>query len=535
MPATKRDMNMCKTLMTMTILGYPTPRIVAWGDGDDSEGLVGGGSHYSKITKTLEFLDDEQRRNNRPEFEDELVFMIDSYDIWFQLPVHTLIDRYHAIVKEENERVRHRMGHKAYDREGINSQIVFGAGKRCAPNQMQSIACYPVPDSPLPRDIHGGATDTVLGRTRWTSHRTRYLNSGYIIGPVRQVRAMLQRAQLKLGECAGRERADFDDGSGSTGFCYRGSDQSIFVEMFGEQEFQREIMRRHHRGAYEDYLDGIIPNRAGARPATTFIENVPVDDLLEPGFPHQENDTSYDPGKPHEYGIALDYWSALGHQTMHAERDFRYIRHDRPVEEQFHGEGGMFDCKNMKAPFPADLPRGTSLNLLRGEMEGGGETEEGKDVGWDALPLFHEVCVGTAPVMLHHNSVDKRQREAQWDRTWWHGHSRNLLAKRRELGAPQLVEGIPVEGGDTLTWEELCPSEYDAELFRDVPFPTTTTSTAATTTTTETSDTDMATSPEAAATTSEAPPTDGSITKELHKSDEEALNALEEIEIAIEP
>ena len=452
LPATESNVHMCKTLLTMTILGYPNPTIVAWGDSSDEGALIGGGSHYAKINRVLEYLNNEERRK-RPEFEDELVFMLDSYDIWFQLPVHNLLDRYETIVAEENKRVKHRMG-KAYDREGISSQIVFGGGKRCAPNQYQTIGCYTIPESPIPYDIRGSNTDTAMGRTFWSSFRTRYLNSGYMIGPVHQVRPLLERAKQKLDECIGRTGADFDNGNGSTDHCYRGSDQSIFVEIWGEQEFHREVMRRHHRSSMDAVLDSIVSNRAGSKPPKTHVQNTPVDDLLNPDFSHEYHDPTYLEGKPFEFGITIDYWSTLGHQTMHSENDWRYINHDRPLEDQI-GEVHMFDCPG-KAPMPKDLPGGT-LELL-------GEQEPNR---WETVPLYTEMCLGTVPVMLHHNSLDKGQREAQWDRPWWHGRSRALLEKRREQGAPQLTDGIPIEGQGNKKWEELCPSDVEGELFRD--------------------------------------------------------------------
>ena len=454
LPATKSNTNFCKTLLTMAIMGYPNPKIVAWGDDDDrSNGLVGGGSHYAKITRVLEYMN-EPERTARPEFEDELIFMLDSYDIWFQLPIHTLINRYETMVSEENERVSHRMG-KAYDNEEIFSEIVFGGGKRCAPNQLHTYACYPVPESPIPYDIRGGATDTILGRTPWSGYRTRYLNSGYIIGPVRQVRPMLERAVKKLEECIDRVGVYWDSGTGTTDKCYHGSDQSIFVEMFGEQEFHREIMRREHRTMLDDALDKLVSNRPGSAPPKTHIQNAPISDMTHPEFPHQYYDPTYLPGKPKEFGIMIDYWSTLGHQTANAEWDFRYIRHNKPVLGQM-GKIGWFDCPG-KAPWPEDIPR-TQIDIL-------GEDEPNR---WDSIPLYTEVCVGTVPVMIHHNSVDKWHREAEWSRNWWHGRARELLARRKKQGYPMLVEGIQAEKGPLLTWDELCPMKVEPEVFRDI-------------------------------------------------------------------
>jgi hypothetical protein len=440
----------------MTILGYPNPTIIAWEDKDKTKGLLGGGSHFAKITRTLDYINDPVRRR-QPGFDDELVFMLDAYDIWFQLPFNILLSRYDDIIEEENARVAHRMG-RAYHNEGINSKIVFGAGKRCAPNLLNSVSCYPVPESPLPGDIYGGNTDTLIGINQWSSFRTRYLNSGYIIGPIGEMRLVLERALEKLEECQERKDAPFDDESGASDFCYHGSDQSIFVEMFGEQEYYREVMRRHHRTGMDDVLDKVVPGRAGSKPPPTDVQQAPVIDRLEPGFTHQKYNKTHLPDKPFEFGIALDYWSLLGHQTSNALTDARYIRHSRLLKPQV-GKQGKFECvpKTERLPLPLDLPGNQQLPFLAGSYPN----------EWETMPLYTEICIGTVPVMIHHNSVEKYHREEQWNQTWWHGRSRMLLEERRKEGAPQLLEGIPTDKGSVVLWEDLCPVKMEKELFRE--------------------------------------------------------------------
>ncbi|KAL6872821.1 hypothetical protein J3F83DRAFT_586632 [Trichoderma novae-zelandiae] len=456
LPATRSNVNLCKTLLTMAILGYPSPTIVAWEDQDHADGLLGGGSHFAKITRTLDYLSDPERRQQEG-FDEELVLMLDAYDIWFQLPPDVLLSRYRAVVDDDNARVSHRMG-KAYANEGIRSQVVFGAGKRCAPNLLTSVSCYPVPDSPLPDDIYGANTDTFIGTSPWSSFRTRYLNSGYIMGPAGEVRRVLERALEKLEECQNRKGASFDDGSGASDMCYHGSDQSIFVEMFGEQEFHREVMRRHHRSRIDDVLDRVVPGRAGATPPLTHVQQVPVRDLLRPAFSHQEVDAAHLPEKPFEFGIALDYWSLLGHQTSNAVTDARYVLHDQPFSRQ-HKQLGRFDCvpRNDVFPLPRDLPAELPLPWMAGSWP---------DV-WEAMPLYTEICLGTVPVMIHHNSVQKYQRERQWNETWWHGRARMLLGERRKEGAEMLLKGLVTDRGRVIRWEHMCPKAAEGELFRD--------------------------------------------------------------------
>lgn len=436
----------------MAILDYPKPNIVAWGADDAQGNLIGGGSHYAKITRTLDYINDEKRRQ-KDGFDNELVFMLDAYDIWFQLPVEVLLQRYYDIIEEEKKRVEHRMG-RAYGLERIEPSVVFGGGKRCAPNFIYTQACYPVPDSPISKGIRHQNTDTAMGRNQWSSFRTRYLNSGYIIGPIGKMRPLLERAKERLDECINREGVAWDDGYGGSNRCYSGSDQSIFVEMFGEQEFQREVMRRHHRRFYDNLLDRVISGRAGANPPPTQIMNTPILDLLNPAFSHQAKEAEYSAKHVYEMGIAIDYWSLLGHQTSNAEDDARYIRYNKPIDEQI-GQQNRFDCIP-KTKFPPELESG-DIPFPNQEA-----------ATWSDIPLYTEICVGSTPVMIHHNSMDKSQRERQWDKTWWHGQSRKLFNHRNETASALLDGGIPNDAGARLSWAELCPRDIEPELFRDI-------------------------------------------------------------------
>lgn len=454
LPATQTNPNFCKTLMTMTILGYPVATIVGWGSQDDKGGLKGGGSHYMKITNTLAWIENHER-NGTEEFDNELIFMLDAYDIWFQLPPETLLARWERVIEEENARVKQRMG-KAFNNENIETGVIFGAGKRCIPNMPFSIACYPVPDSPVPHDTYGSATDTQFGVGAATAYRARYLNSGFIIGKVKHVRPLLQRAAVKMEICKNKKNRP-DDTRGWSARCYGGSDQSIFIEMLGEQEYHREVMRRHHRGRFDDLLDWLIPGRAGSWPKPYHLMGAKITDPLNPEFPHKQHDTFYLPNKPFEYGIALDYFYDLGHQAINAERDVHYIRHDKPVKDQI-GKWTPFDCRNPRSTMPADVPTG-EIDLLASDSSG--------PKTWESVPLMSEVCVDTIPVMIHHNAMNKNRLETEWVKPWWHGRAKNMMEWRKDKAAEQIVRGFSTDLGERLSWEQLCPKKFDGELYRD--------------------------------------------------------------------
>lgn len=183
--------------------------------------LFGDGAHLAKISKTLEFLE-----HLTPEQDNDLVLMIDAYDIWFQFGPQVLLERYHRINNDANARLKRRLGH-AYE-QATKQSIIFGAGKRCAPNDLSSIGCYPLPDSPVPMDTYGNNTDTNIGwsNNKIASLRQRYLNSGYAIGPVHQMRNIFRQAH---------EMAELHKDNP----IYWGSDQAYFIIIFGMQEYVR--------------------------------------------------------------------------------------------------------------------------------------------------------------------------------------------------------------------------------------------------------------------------------------------------------
>lgn len=76
-----------------------------------------------------------------------------------------------------NKRLKARLG-RAVKKENLQQRIIFGAGKRCAPNQLHTVACYPLPPSPLPDNTYGNNTDTEMGKNIWVNNKQRYLNSG---------------------------------------------------------------------------------------------------------------------------------------------------------------------------------------------------------------------------------------------------------------------------------------------------------------------------------------------------------------------
>ena len=311
-----------------------------------------------------------------------------------------------------------------------------------------------------------------MGRNKYTSLKQRYLNSGYAIGPVSDMRRLWRRAQEKVDSLS--QHPDWDNGSHGADFMYHGSDQSIFNSILGEQEFQREIMRRRHRTA-DDQARGTAKD-----PLPTRIEGTLVDDPINPSFTHEPMEAKE--GKPDEFGIGLDYFSELGHQTANAEDDARYIRYSGDVEEQANKEpNGLFDCpRRVSKTLPHDIDASRSPIQVYGKVDTA-------SVGWSDVPLYTNTCLNkivsrlqnlkakslltcSQPVMIHHNG-NKDARQFSWPWTWMQPHSRKVIEELMSTIDPELETsraGGAFAGESFLGWNELCPKDMESEIFRDL-------------------------------------------------------------------
>lgn len=405
LPATQGNVDLCKTLLSAKILGYPTPGLLAWGESYDSPTQMAGGSHLAKIFRVLDYL------NGLPPSQDsKLVMMLDAYDIWFQLHPDVLINRFQSINDQADARNLKYFGFN------VKQKIIFGAGKRCAPNQLHTVACYPIPPSPLPDDLYSANTDTVFGRNKYSSHRQRYLNSGYIMGRASDLRKLFAAAAEEVHDTP--DHADFDNGSGGSDFVYHGSDQSIFSTLMGRQEYMRQYQ---------------LDNRQPVE-----LEGTIIPDPINPPFTHETMDPPADPWA-WEFGIGLDYFSDLGHQTVNSEFDAKWLTFaDDPLDTDFPGKN-EFDCPSRANKSALD------------DIWSSSPAPEG---GWDKVPLYTHLCLNRVPCMLHFNG-DKNARAYRWRDMWWHASSRAMLQ------ADQGQNIALTDKGDTYHWEDLCGAYTD--------------------------------------------------------------------------
>ncbi|KAL8686635.1 MAG: hypothetical protein Q9218_006967 [Villophora microphyllina] len=298
-PATRTNPQLCKTLLSSFVLAYPPPTLINYGkefNGDNWD----KGSHAGKIRGVYDYL------NNKDKIADEdMVLIVDGYDAWFQLPPVIMIKRYHTLVSEANDRLRRRYGTVVRKNEGerkateivprYSQSIVFGADKLCWPNPQSDPACAAVPYSTLPKDVYGPATDNDPDSF---NNRPRFLNSGTIMGPAKDVRAVYEAAVAKVEK----------ENRGTIG------DQFVFAEIFGEQEYQREVQRQSTKstgGKWYEWISNALGGDESPLSANQTIKNMTAV-----------------PGRRYEFGIGLDYESKMFQTMTHSAHDIEFFAHN---------------------------------------------------------------------------------------------------------------------------------------------------------------------------------------------------------------
>ncbi|KAJ6256414.1 hypothetical protein Dda_8915 [Drechslerella dactyloides] len=188
-PVTAPNAKFCKTFFSALANAYPPPFLINYGEVFRSQAVA----RAMKIKGFHTYLNERTR-------DDDIVIMIDGFDVWFQLPLQILLARF---IK-------------------LGVPAVFGADKKCWPNDFKSVACTAVPQSPLPPDVFGDDTDrqTIMrgGRDKYDNFRPRWVNSGTIIGYAAHVRSIYDEAWAKV-EAAGEVN----------------SDQLILAEVYGDR------------------------------------------------------------------------------------------------------------------------------------------------------------------------------------------------------------------------------------------------------------------------------------------------------------
>lgn len=465
-PASKSNSLLCKTLLSSFVLGYPPPTLINYGKVFEGEGWDNG-THAGKIRGVYDYL------NGGKDIKDnDLVLIIDGFDVWFQLPPEVMIKRFHGILLDADERLRRRYGMVTREKNGsfgakeriqrYTQKVIFGADKICWPNGVEDPACAAVPFSTLPKTTYGPETDKDPDSYLT---RPRFLNSGTVIGKVSDVRAIYEYAVKKVEV----------DGRGAVG------DQYVFAEIFGEQEYQRETKRQASQGAGGRWLDW-VSNTVGYS-ESPLATNQTITNM------------TMVPGQNYEFGLGIDYGSELFQTMTHSWDDIEFIR--------FNDSEALTNVQD-KHPSLQSLPFSLPSDLQRIEepfwyASPGNHSNESQDVillpfsekidiagdgpTWEEVPLATNLFADSIPALIHLNG-DKSILDTLWPSTWFFPYARALL--RRYVRSPQgpIAAHAAATGGQTwwdtrggrggvwtdretwMSWGEVC-RKTEPDVFRD--------------------------------------------------------------------
>lgn len=449
-PASKSNPNLCKTLLSTFLLDYPPPTLINYGKTFEGDGWDKG-THTGKIKGVYDYLRDSKQLKDH-----DVVLVIDGYDVWFQLPPEVMIWRYHSIVRGANERLRRQHGminhKKPWEGDKVErvqkytQRIIYGADKLCWPNPAEDPACAALPPSTLPKDVYGPQTDR---DPEGFLNRPRYLNSGTVIGPVADVRAVYERALQKVEE----------DDRGTIG------DQFVFAEIFGEQEVQRQATRRTSQHPGSRWLDW-LSNALGT--SDTFNGTL-------------MNNMTVVRGQRYEFGLGLDYESQLFQTMTHSASDVEFLSYNDTALLDSHVYEAHPQASTHLLRLPADIrhaspPGGKSTPGT--DKPDGGLTGTNSDLltlpsdsTWHTLPLATNIHVPSIPTLLHYNG-DKSLLETWWPHMWFQPYARSLL--RLHMDAPAAdgwdsrggKGGVWTDGETWLEWGDVCTGTEE-EVFAD--------------------------------------------------------------------
>lgn len=448
------------------MLNYSTPILINWDVEFKDDSLSAGGSHLGKIPGLSKYLN-----ALGPEQDQDLVLIVDGYDTWFQLRPEILLARYHAINERANRRIAQRMPNIGSQPQ-ISQKIVFSAQKLCWPHRPDEMACFAAPPSTLPSNIFGPDTDVYYPyeTNPYLHTRQRYMNSGLIMGPVKELRHFFDLAKKHMVEDQ-----------------HLGSDQGVFSDLVGAQEYQRELLRSKYLTYSQRFLYS-IRRVLGLR--SEF--EVDRDKLLTFDSARETMEMSSDPTQA-EIKLGLDYGSELSHATVFAERDADWVFHSAPknastfwhIKSQRIGQLPN-DLALSKPPLRAlegaDLRSEDEVNgrrLWRVETKALGTS----DSTWQNIPLYTHLWTGIVPVSIHHNawqnSMKTLLRQSFWPHMWWQPHASFLLKAHingprrpviRDTGLGEWwspVErkgGVETDNGTWIGWKDLC-GKSEKELF----------------------------------------------------------------------
>lgn len=410
-PATSSNENFCRLLASAIALDYPAPVLVNWAAPENDDVFV---QHLAKVIGSLQYL-----KSLPAEHDDDLLLMLDGFDVQLQLRPDLLIQRYYEVVHRSDQLLEQRLGKDVVRWHGLRNTVVFGADKACWPNGPSDPACWAVPQSPQDPHLYGPDTDTGIDGA---NNRPRWLNSGTILGPVKDVREILtQTARMIETEYV------------------TGSDQYYMARLMGRQEYRRTL------------LSSGAPTQSSAN---VYVHT----DVYGNG---KYINVTYDMPQPaqlpqHDFHMTVDYEGALFQPVSGNILYIDWITYSSPaVSLAATSPSAVLTATTQDISFdlPADIlasapPFPSPPDSTNDATDATTTTPDTLPINLTPLPTdttWRDLPLGTHTLNrrvfpLIHYTGPKALREAWWTHMWFFPHLESLIrAAARAPAAPYLI------------------------------------------------------------------------------------------------
>lgn len=397
------------------MLDYPPPVLIDYNETElDSSNTIQSLRQY--MGQPSSGLDDR-----------DLVLVVDAGSTYFQLPSSVFIHRHEAEYLPANAWSKEEYGGRSGAKGPRFSQKVFtGAAKSCALPR-QDDACKSVPNSPV-RSQDGKPIDY------------KYLDSGTVIGLVPDVNRILDSAFDKMENV-------------SKGGAQR-SQAGLITRVFGEQEVFRRSpddpsRRAGLRSGWKSFINGQKTEKLRA------VAEGGSEDTLEAR-------------KNHEYGLGLDYQSALFQSGADSDDDIAVITFEnRTQTEELTKSYGIHmnlpkDIGTSGPPFrPAltsDAPEAVSSQSA---MPYNSTVDDlPQELTWKNLPLAVHVNTASVPAILHLANTSSTTTnlitassmqisDGRWRQLWFHPWARAMMRHHIRSSEGFGARHAAVTGGDS--------------------------------------------------------------------------------------
>jgi hypothetical protein len=346
--------------------------------------------------------------------EDDLVLILDGYDVWFQLRPDVLLKRYFEMNANMDQRTIQAFGQDAFDKGDHRTTVIFGPDKICWPIDFSRPACWAVP--------HTGLSPTAFGPEpndfRETHNEPRWLNSGTIMGPIQD---MIDVFQATLDLIHYNHTTD--------------SDQFYFANVFGDQEFARLSLDQE-----------LLETQAKERYREEFRK--------EEDPPRQIPE--FDVGQRTEYHIGIDYFSAMFQTLAFYKQFLAWIRPSDSWATKT-SEAGDVTAERYNFKVAEDISASLSPFAAFEASPPASNSSVEYPKSWEDVSLCVNTVTDLAPVTLHFTG-EKSLRELWWDKLWFYQDGEEL--RKASLRMPERpISQEPIAGK---TWYKIESSDPEA-------------------------------------------------------------------------